>query len=376
MRFPVSLLLLATLGVASAFGGGCSDDAAPIVPTSDAGAPTVPDAGPVASTSPDAPFVGEVGKWGWTGIDGMLCGNGAGTGVGVSFGTSTRVVVFFEGGGACFDAFSCFLLKTATYVETGYGEATFAERMSDVSGSMFDRALASNPFKDDTFVYVPYCTGDVHAGAKVTEYPGYPAVHHVGRTNADLVLRRVVASFKTKTDRVLVTGSSAGGFGAALLYDRFARAFAPTRVDLLDDSGPPIPAAKSVYLSQWNESWDLFSAFPEGCTDCRGEPAKVVPYLARTYPASRFGLLSYDQDGTISRFYSLDGPGFRAAIKDIQATQFAPLPNGRLFVASGTQHTMLGNLGTTSEGVVLSTWLRQMATDDAAWANVLVPEVR
>jgi hypothetical protein len=300
----------------------------------------------------------------------MRCGNGEPTGVGVSIGASDRVLVFFEGGGACWNGLTCFAAKTAAFLESGFGSADLDARLAEAPGSVFDRGLADNAFKDDTFVYVPYCTGDVHAGSRISTYDANPPVHHVGLTNAELVLRRMRASFRGKASRVFLTGSSAGGFGAAMLYGRFAEAFAETRVDLVDDSGPPIPAAKSVYLAQWDASWNLFAAFPADCEACRGEPAAVIPYFARRYPAARFGLLSYDRDGTISRFFGLDGDAFQAALDDISKAQLGTLANARTFIASGTNHTMLGKLATRSAGVALGSWLAEMTTDDAGWKSV------
>ncbi len=46
--------------------------------------------------------------------------------------------------------------------------------------------------------------------------------------------------------KVLLTGISAGGFGAAANYPQVARAFAPVPVYDLDDSGPP--GAEDPYL--------------------------------------------------------------------------------------------------------------------------------
>ena len=75
-----------------------------------------------------------------------------------------KLVLFLEGGGACWDELTCYSLQTAANITTGFGEPQLRKRMGSVSGGLFDRASATNPFKDASFVYVPYCTGDVHAG--------------------------------------------------------------------------------------------------------------------------------------------------------------------------------------------------------------------
>ena len=62
---------------------------------------------------------------------------------------------------------------------------------------MFNRGNARNPVKDWNFVYVPYCTGDVHLGTKdngmVEGVDG--AQHFVGRLNMKAFLNRIVPTF-------------------------------------------------------------------------------------------------------------------------------------------------------------------------------------
>jgi hypothetical protein len=371
--FPLACALAALGGVTSLVASGCSssNDATaavtPATPDADGGA----DGGGDPST---APFTTTAGSWSWNPVDGMKCGNGEGTGVGVNLGTSDRVVVYFEGGGACWNGLTCFSAQTATGITEGFGESQFNEQVVNgkLAGSIFDRQTGTNVFKDATYVYIPYCTGDVHGGAKVTTYDPNPPVYHVGRTNAELAIKRIAANFKGKTSRLVVSGSSAGGFGAAINYERFATAFAPTRVDLIDDSGPPIPAAKTTYLDQWNASWDLFGSFPKDCAACATDPAFIMPYYAAKYPGSRFALLSYDHDNVISKFYGLSQDEFKVVIEDVASTQFAKLTNGRYFYVAGTSHTMLRTLSTASGGTTLGAFLTSMVGDAADWKNVPV----
>ncbi len=372
LRPTLSLLLAGSVALVGACSSSSTTNETPVTPD-----PNAADGGGAADTGSTpatgtGAFTSPAGEWTWNAVEGMECGNGAPTGVGVNVGTSDRVVVFFEGGGACWNGLTCFSAKTAAFIDTGFGETEFQARIDNTSGSLFDRSSSANVFKDDSWVYIPYCTGDVHAGSKVTTYDDGTAVHHVGLKNAEAALKRIAATWKGKASRVVVSGSSAGGFGAAINYERFAQAFAPTRVDLVDDSGPPIPASKSVYLPQWNEAWDLFKAFPADCSGCASDPAAIVPYYSAKYPSSRFALLSYDHDNVISKFYGMNQDEFKTAIEAVATTQFAPLANGRTFYVSGTSHTMLGKLSTASGGTTLAAWLRTMITDGADWKSVAV----
>src|SRR5689334_18496513 len=59
----------------------------------------------------------------------------------------------------------------------------------------------------------------------------------VGYTNIGHYLQRLVPTFSSAT-QVVLTGTSAGAFGAFLNYHRVAQAFCPKPTVLIDDSGP------------------------------------------------------------------------------------------------------------------------------------------
>jgi hypothetical protein len=54
-----------------------------------------------------------------------------------------------------------------------------------------------------------------------------------------------------------------------------------------------------------------------------------------------------------------------------EQTAMAGTASQAAFVLEGDTHVMLGNAATlqTSNGVALSTWISQWATNDPAWAN-------
>lgn len=156
----------------------------------------------------------------------------------------TKVVLYFEGGGACFSAATC------AFVGGTYKSAAMADRVAsgEDAGGIFDFANAENPLAGWSIVYAPYCTGDVHIGTATQTYSESLTVQHKGFVNASAALDHLVATFPDATE-VLVTGSSAGGVPSPLFGGLVKDRLGDARVTVLaDGSGaypdnPPVNAA-------------------------------------------------------------------------------------------------------------------------------------
>ncbi|MDN4618338.1 pectin acetylesterase-family hydrolase [Paenibacillus sp. PsM32] len=89
-----------------------------------------------------------------------------------------------------------------------------------------------NPFKDWTVIVIPYSTGDFHVGAGAYEYikeDGTKDIKfHYGYTNYSKMLDEALKYINTDPEALVIAGSSAGGFGAALLADNIIRHFPNT----------------------------------------------------------------------------------------------------------------------------------------------------
>jgi hypothetical protein len=237
-------------------------------------------------------------------------------------------------------------------------------------GGLFDRTVANNPYKDSSFVFVPYCTGDIHAGDAEQQFLFPPrTMHFSGRKNLEAFLERIVPAFHAAS-RVTLIGASAGGFGAAINYWRVQEAFGSTRVDLVDDSGIALDQKQMPLFPIWKKAWNMDGALPPDCDECKKNVGALPAYYSKTYPGSRMALLSYDLDNVISVFFLMNQKSFAGNLEDWLGTHVAPLPNMRFFVAHGASHVLLGDLGLTSGGVVLGDWLGQMKDDAPGWTDV------
>src|SRR5665213_58509 len=169
---------------------------------------------PGGDAATGGPIVATAGTWTWIPFPDAVCADGSTTGIGVNLGAAgARPLIYLEGGGACWSEETCYTEMTAANFVSGYSAATFAPESGPTGalatpGSFFDRSATANPFKDYSFVYVPYCTGDAHAGNNVVRY-GTHTAHHVGFKNFAAYLNRLVPTF-SGADRVILAGSSAG----------------------------------------------------------------------------------------------------------------------------------------------------------------------
>ena len=321
------------------------------------------------------PIVAPAGTWSFVPFANAFCGNNTTTGIGINPSpnpANNRVLLFLAGGGACWDATTCLVLQTAANFHTGYGAGNFNNDVAGLGAGFFDRASTGNPFRDYSYVFVPYCTGDVHAGDNVVSYSGQTR-RHVGYANIGAYLERLVPTFRS-AGRVVLAGASAGGFGATLNWERVQRAFGNVRVDMIDDSGTLMPAS-IVPPSNPNEllrasAWNLAATIPTGCTACANGLDNIYTYYATTLPNNRGALLSYRPDSTIAGFYQISQAAFSNGLNQVLPIHYDPFPSKRYFIANGPGHVLFGTPGLVSGGVTLQSFLNQMVNDDPAWSNV------
>jgi len=335
-----------------------------------------PAAPPPATSYPPLgpPLTGlAAGSFSWVDFPDSSCDDGSPTGIAVSPGTGPDLLVFLNGGGACWDYLTCYTLGTASHGP--FGTAQFQRLQgSDLPGSILDRGLAGNPFADATLVFIPYCTGDIHGGDSVMSYvgPAETRVHrHVGRKNVLAFLSRLAATWPAPA-RLVVSGASGGGFGALLNYDAFRHYWPQARAFLVDDSGPPLgPAAVSpLLLAAWFRSWRLDLVLDPICGQaCHTDLSAQITALSRRYPQDRLALLSSLQDQVISGYYLLSGPALEKELQRVAAEVIAPTPNFRAFLVTGRTHPMLDDPAAFSQGLSLLGWLEQQVSGDAAWST-------
>jgi hypothetical protein len=278
--------------------------------------------------------------WHYYAISGAMCRDGSPAGIYVHYGTANKLFIYLEGGGACSSPTFCSHNPAAVAQAFSGGAQSQGQTVGGSLGSVtggayqapyvptaasgltaayspgiFDFTNAANPVKDWSGVYVPYCTGDVHFGtADNVTIPGdgvLPALtgqHFVGYRNMQKFIGHIVPTFPDVT-QVMLTGASAGGFGAGLNYGMVQDTFGNVPVTVLDDSGPPFTTMDlpACVQKEWRDLWGFDAALPSDCAECTSSDGSgltnIIMYWHHKYPHARVGLVSTTQDEVMRLFF-------------------------------------------------------------------------
>ncbi|NBC18062.1 MAG: hypothetical protein GVY18_12195 [Bacteroidetes bacterium] len=347
------------------------------------------------SDEDDSPLLraeANMGNWTWIPVDGAQCRDGSATGLGVRLQEgATGLLIYLEGGGACFNDVTC-----ATN-PSFFGEAEFMARTAaNGDDGIFSRTNPANPVGAWNAVYVPYCTGDVHAGdAPDTEVGFFGPQQFVGHRNLERYAA-LLGPYFADQEQILLTGASAGGFGTLIAYDLLAETFGATvgteNIVLLNDSGPIVrdDAVLAPSLQQtWFDLWNLGATLPDDfpALDPSGDGFEAVyAYYAETYPEATFGLLSHERDETTRFFFGfsaydgntvpppVDAAAFEGALYDLRAA----LPDAwGTYYRAGTDHTFIGVdqrfYTETTDGATVADWLDDLLAGTATDVAPPVP---
>lgn len=222
-----------------------------------------------------------------------------------------KLLVYFQGGGACWDGFTCGAIGqfASNFDVTDDEMAVYTE-------GMFDFDNPANPVADYNIVFVPYCSGDVHIGSSSVTFD-VPAeelgvdfdeisVQFNGYTNSATVLDWTYRNFLTP-DEVLVTGCSAGGYGATYHAPYIMQHYDLIPSVLLAD------AAIGVTPRAWEgyNTWDVFANLPEfmpglaALTIDTYNNTATISELMNAFPQNTFAQYSTFLDQVQVSFYGL-----------------------------------------------------------------------
>jgi hypothetical protein len=252
--------------------------------------------------------------------DGPVCVAGTPYSVFTRKGDPKKLLIFLQGGGACWQNFSnCNILAED---QSPPADGPFP--------GVFDPTMQNNPFADYSVVYMPYCDGSTFGGDNDVKddpaFPYGPTRYHRGLRNVSAGMD-VAADMFPQAKQITVMGHSAGGVGAA--------AFAPfltrfvfgnnTKLTVYNDAGPiavnlgtpPWAGGPDIpWLSVWarQNDWQFQQFYPQSCIDdggCNafGQQTGIIDWRLENDSTIREAFYETDSDAT-NRFFA-QGDGSR-----------------------------------------------------------------
>jgi Pectinacetylesterase len=284
-----------------------------------------------------------------------------------------KVVLYLEGGGACFDAVTCAFTDAES---TTYDWNISALDDPGARRGIFDASPTENPFGDYTFVYVPYCTGDVHLGDATTEYSPQLTVQHKGWVNGTAALTYLAEHFADAA-QVVVVGESAGAIAAPVYGGLVSDLLPEAQITVLADSSGAYPESPELNTRS-NEVWGTFGTMPawEVNAGLTAEDWGYQQFWVQAGlhdPAIVMSRFDYAYDAVQTQFMQLAG----LDTSDVGATMLANEAaieeagvDQHSFTAPGTDHTVVGSdefYETEVNGITVVEWVSDvMAGNDVA----------
>jgi hypothetical protein len=271
-----------------------------------------------------------VTTYAWTGADGPTCLRGTPYQAAWRPGNGEDLHLFLQGGGACWSEF-CFAIEES------------APGVPDLD--VLDPAVSPVAGWDTT--YLPYCDASLFAGDIDVDDDGDGEVdrHHRGLANLSAALDVAHANAPAPR-RVLLAGSSGGGYGTIIATMLARRLWPDAELVVMNDAGvgiadPGNPDFAEGLVAEWGAE----ALVPASCEDCFGDGhmTGLVDWELAHDPDLRVGVFSTTRDRVIGGiFLGLPDEAFEAAVRAETAELHARYPDRyQPFVMAGEEHTVL-----------------------------------
>lgn len=176
----------------------------------------------------------------------------------------TRVVLFLNGGGVCWDAAMCAL--TGDHGENDFYDWSVEGTEPENRTGMFDVTNSDNPFADYSFIYVSSCTGDAHLGDVAQQYSPTLTVEHRGYVNGTAALDYLAAHYPD-AKQVVVVGKTAGSVAAPIYGGLVADRLPAAKVIVFGAQSGAWPDNPDFNAEVLDARWGAYDAMPDWAAD-------------------------------------------------------------------------------------------------------------
>lgn len=197
-------------------------------------------------------------------------------------GKSDRVLLYFQGGGSCWDE------ETTTLSLNGEKTYCYTDALPWLAQGFFDVADARNSYSKYTIVNILYCSGDNHIGNVTREYTDLDGgiVKQTGAANVESVIRWIEGQqanggLSSQLSDLVIAGCSAGSLGAQVwgneIVQRLGR---PDRSAIIADSyAGYFPGNSEAVLMKQFGACDLYFLSDKVRADCLAELASLAVFV-------------------------------------------------------------------------------------------------
>jgi pectinacetylesterase len=327
--------------------------------------------------------------WTWVANEQMISRTGLTSGYGINLNPSSdKLLIYLEAGGACYNEQTC--VDNPTKFDEGDFENLFINPGYGNYMNLFNRQNANNPFTEWNLLYVPYTTGDLHAGNKQAvdiPFGGPDNQQMVGYNNISVLLAEAAPILLQKgIKEVFLCGTSAGSIGSVYNYDQIARAFPGINISMLADGAELLfsdnifPVCLSTLI---DSTWDVqlaedYNQFVNGTYSHK--MLGIYEYLSNKYPYAQFGIYSSYYDWVIRWYYGFgrnncaheinptEAQVFKDGLLDL-AEKLNDFDNWKVYYEDSDAHTILwsSRFNTLSiSNTKFSDWVAQLNAKSAA----------
>jgi hypothetical protein len=325
--------------------------------------------------------------------DGPSCLHGDPFTVSVRDQASEDLVIFLQGGGACWSDF-CLAVTSAP---AGIPKL-----------DVLDPHRPTNPLRAMSHVYLPYCDGSLFAGS--TEHDddgdGQPDRIQHGLNNLSAALDLAASKFPNPR-RVILAGSSGGAYGTILATILTRTRYRSAEILVFEDSGVGLGRPnKPEFVGKLIDEFGVRSWLPPSCKGCldEGHISPLVAWeLERDKNLSISAFSAYEDFVLSDIFLQIPGPDYHAAL--VSETDKISAKYGdryhRFFINGAVHTTLLGGINgivgddisavtltpgvaskladiqlggidkTSLHGVTIATWFTAMLNHDPAWVDLM-----
>jgi hypothetical protein len=296
--------------------------------------------------------------------DGPTCIYGSPFRVSVRDVGSKDVLIYLQGGGACWSDIC------AANEDASLGVMPIAWTDADPE--------RNPPLAGFNVVFVAYCDGSVFSGDNVIHAAdGSVERRHRGLANLSAALD-VARSLYPAPRRIVLAGSSAGGYGTIVGTIVTRLAYPHTPLFVMDDAGPGVtnPNDPSLLNGAKNE-WRALDIVPKSCQGCveSGQFTTVIDWSLTHDPSLQVASFSALEDAIIGNvFLGMKGPEFGKVLLAETGKVHAHHPDRyqRYFWPGGAHTAVLaGYYDLEIEGTSLIDFVQAMLVGSPVWRDLV-----